>query len=411
MKISVLLISKLEKNLNAMKSMIEDEEIHIVGEAAGGSLALEKIESISPDIIVMSLGVGDTDIFNLTERVILNKPRTHVILLTEYIDLDILQGAMKVGAHNIIEFPTSVKEFSQYIKSVYHSESMRLDALNKNQNLTWMSQIITIFGAKGGLGKTTIAVNLAVKLAQYNKKVALVDLDLQFGDVNIFLDIDTNDTILELVQESFQANIDSVRSFMTVHSSGVHTLCAPKSPEYAEMISSEKIQSLLNLLRTYYDYVIIDTPSIFNESTITALEASSMILFITNTEDISILKNSKVSLSLLKSLMQSEKIKLIVNKSDESSSISLTNLEQVLGYSVWMKIPNDEKVAKAAINRGIPFVINNPNSRISQSIFSMTEVVLNGEGHAADRFKKDTNKKNLTKLKQKKKLFVRTNSK
>ncbi|MEL7655567.1 MAG: AAA family ATPase [Bacillota bacterium] len=406
MKISVLLISKLEKNRNAMKSMIEDEEIQVVGESAGGSAALEKIESVSPDIIIMSLGVGDTDILSLTERVILNKPRTHVILLTEYLDIDILQSAMRVGAHNVIEFPTSVKEFSQYIKSVYHNESLRLESLNKKQNLTWMSQIISVFGPKGGLGKTTIAVNLAARLAEYNKKVALIDLDLQFGDINIFLDIDTNDTILELVQESFSANIDSVRSYMSLHSSGVHTLCAPKSPEYAEMISSEKIQSLLNLLRTYYDYVIIDTPSVFNETTITALEASSTILFITSTDDISILKNSRLSLSLLKSLQQGEKVKLIVNKSDDNSSVSIKNLENVLGYSVWMKLQSDEKAAKAAINRGIPFVINNPNSRISQSIFNLSETLLKGEGRPEERIVQDLKKQNFIKLKSGK-MFAR----
>ena len=406
MKIRILLISKLEKNLNSMKSMISDEEIQIVGESSGGSNALEKIESISPDIIIMTLGVGDNDILSLSERVILHRPRTHVILLTEYMDVDILQSAIKIGAHNIIEFPASVKEFCEYIKSVYHNETIRLDSLSKKQNLNWMSQIITVFGAKGGLGKTTLAVNLAVKLAESSKKVALIDLDLQFGDINIFLDIDSDDTIFELMQETLNANIDSLRSFMTVHSSGVHTLCAPKSPEYAEMISAEKVQSMLNLLRTYYDYVIIDTPSYFNEVIITAIEASSTILFVTGMEDISILKNSKLSLSLLKSLQQAEKIKLIVNKADDSCSVSIKDVENVLGYPVWMKIQNDEKAAKAAINRGIPFVINNPNSKLSLSVSNLSDHLLLGEDSKEDRIKQNNSQFNLNKLKQKK-IFMR----
>ncbi len=381
MKINVMLVSKLDRNISAMKQLIDDEEIVIKAEASGGTSALDKIENLSPDIVIMTLGAGDTDVLNLAERIILHRPRTHVILLAEYVDIDILQSAMKIGAHNVIEFPKSAKEFNEYIKSVYHNENTRISALSDNQNLTWMSRVISVFGAKGGLGKTTIACNLAVKLAESNKKVALLDLDLQFGDIHIFLDIVPKDTISELVQESFAANIDSVKSFMTVHSSGVHVLCAPKSPEYAEMISSEKIQSLLGLLRSYYDYVIIDTPPSFTDVTMTALESSSTILFVTGL-DISILKNSKLSLTLLDSLQQTDKIKLIVNRAMDMSSISINDVQGILGHPIWAKIPSDYKVAVTALNRGVPFVIGDPASKLSQAVSSVADILLSGGGSA-----------------------------
>jgi pilus assembly protein CpaE len=378
MKINVMLISKFEKNLNEIRQMIQDEEIVVIGEATGGSGALDKIENISPDIIIMTLGIGDTDVLSLAERVILHRPRTHVILLTEYLDMDILQSAIKIGAHNVIEFPKSAKEFGEYIKSVYHNETTRINALSDKQNLSWMSQVITVFGAKGGLGKTTIACNLAVKLAESKKKVILIDLDLQFGDIHIFLDIDPKETISELVQESFSANIDSVRSFMTVHSSGVHVLCAPKSPEYAEMVSAEKIQALLSLLRSYYDYVVIDTPPFFTEVTMTAIESSSTILFVTGL-DISILKNSKLSLFLLESLQQSDKVRLIVNRAVDMSSITVNDVKGILGYPIWAKLPSDYKVAVTALNRGVPFVISDPASKLGQSISAVADSLLQGE--------------------------------
>lgn len=377
MKIKVLLISKMERNLGLLKRMIEDEEIAVLGESVGGSMALDKIENASPDIIIMTLGAGDTDVLNLAERIILHRPRTFVIIVAEHLDVEMMQSAVKVGCHNIIEIPSSSKEFSDYIKSVYNNEKIRLKSLNDKENLSWASTVITVFGAKGGLGKSTISANLAVKLAEKRKKVALLDLDLQFGDINIFLDIEPKETIIELVQEVITPNIDSVRSYMTVHSSGVHVLCAPRSPEYAELVSPEKILSLLSLLRSYYDYVIIDTAPSFSEINMTALESSSLIFFVTGL-DISILKNSKLSISLLESLQQTDKVRVIVNRAVDMSSITINDVQKIIGYPIWAKIPSDYKVSVNALNRGIPFVTGAPASKLSQSINNLADIIISG---------------------------------
>lgn len=377
MKIHVLLISKMERNLGLLKRMIEDEEIAVLGDSAGGSVALDKIENTSPDIIIMTLGAGDTDVLNLAERIILHRPRTFVILVAEHLDVEMMQSAVKVGCHNIIELPTSPKEFSDYIKSVYNNEKIRLKSLNEKENLLWASTVVTVFGAKGGLGKTTIAANLAVKLAEKRKKVVLVDLDLQFGDINILLDIEPKETIIELVQEVITPNIDSIRSYMTVHSSGVHVLCAPRSPEYAELVSPERVSNLLSLLRTYYDYVIIDTAPSFSEINMTAIESSSLIFFVTGL-DISILKNSKLSVSLLESLQQTDKVRVIVNRAVDMNTITINDVQKIIGYPIWTKMPSDYKVAVNALNRGVPFVTGAPGSKLSQSINEMADTLVSG---------------------------------
>ncbi len=377
MKIEVLLISKLDSNLNLIKQMIQDEEIVVIGEASGGAPALDKIDNTSPHIIIMTLGVGDPDILNLAERVILHKPRCYVILLTENLDADALYQATKVGVHNITVFPTSPKEFANYIKFVYHNETTRINSLGEQQNIAWMSKVITVFGSKGGLGKTTIATNLAVKLAEQRKKVALIDLDLQFGDAHVFLDIEPKDTISELVFDERTPDIDSVRSYMTIHSSGIHLLCAPKSPEYAEFVSAERVQGLLSLLRSYYDYVIIDTPPYFNDVTLTAIECSSMILFVTGL-DISILKNSKRSLALLESLQQKDKVRVIVNRATKASSIGISDVQKITGCPIWAVIPSDYIVAVTALNRGIPVVISSPKTKLSQSFNEIANLLLSG---------------------------------
>lgn len=380
MKITVLLVSKMESTLSAMRQMISDDEITVVGESSGGVRALEKIENTSPDILIMTLGAGDPDVLNLTERIVFHKPRTFVILLVEKMNTEILQQATKAGAHNIIEFPSSEKEFAEYIRSVFNSETARLNSLSEKQNISWMSRVITVFGSKGGLGKTTIATNIAVKLAQNRKKVALVDLDLQFGDIHIFLDLEPKDTIAELMQDTYTPDIDTVRSYMAVHSSGVHVLCAPKSPEYAEVVTPDKVQSLLSLLRSYYDYVIIDTPPLLNEVTMTAIESSSTVLFITGL-DISILKNSKLSLSLFESLQQKDKVRVLVNRAVEINSITLNDVQRIIGCPIWAKIPSDYKVAVSALNRGVPFIIGAPNTKLSQALSDVAQLLLDGNAN------------------------------
>lgn len=377
MKIKVLLVGKMTGNIENILKMIEDETICVVGTSSGGIEALENIDRLSPDIVLMKLGSGDEDVLSLTERITLGRPRTYVILLAEYLDVATIQKALAAGTKNIAAFPKTSKEFSDCIKSVYNSESARIESLSGKQSNSWLSRVITVFGAKGGLGKTTIATNLAVKLASMHKKVALVDLDLQFGDVHIFMDIDPADTISELVSEMSSPSIDLIRSFMTVHPSGVHVLCAPKSPEYAELVPPDKIHSILRLLRSYYDYVIIDTPPSFSDTTITALEASSTILFITGL-DISILKNSRLSFSLLESLQLTDKIRLIVNRAENVSSITINDVCRLITCPIWAKIPSDYKVAVSALNRGIPFVTGSPNCELARSLSAVAELLSEG---------------------------------
>lgn len=399
MRIKVMLISKTENILNVLKSMMTDEEITITGDSPGGSAALAIIENTSPDVVVMTLGSEDVDVLNLAERLILNRPKTFVILLADKLDAPTLQKAMAIGAHNVTEFPDNPKVFAEYIKSVYRAESTKIEALQAKKSIAWMSKVITVYGSKGGLGKTTIATNLAVKLAEKNKKVALIDLDLQFGDVHVFMDLEPKETIAELVQDVYTPSIDSIRSYMMVHPSGVHVLCAPKSPEYAELVSPEKLQNLLSLIRSYYDYVIIDTPPAFTEISITAIEASTLVLFVTGL-DISILKNSKLSMSLLDSLQQKEKVRLIVNRAVEMNSVTINDVQTILGCPIWARIPSDYKVAVSSLNRGEPIVTGSPNSRIGMAISDMANLIESGEPDADTEALKD-------KAKRKKGLFGR----
>lgn len=375
--IRIMLVSKQDAVLDHLRRMITDEDLEIAAEAPGGDPALEKVENIAPDILIINSGSINTDAFNLAERVIQCKPRTFVILLVDQLTAENLQSANAVGCHNVIPFPTVSKELCDTIRRVYNTETARISALNSNQRVTWSSKVLTVFGAKGGLGKTTIAVNLAIKLAEQRKRVALLDFDLQFGDVSVFMDIEPKDTIAELIQDVPSPSIDSVRSYMTVHPSGVHVLCAPKSPEYADMISADRIQGLLSLLRSYYDFVIIDTGANFSDVTLAAIEASTDVLFVTGL-DLSILKNSKVTMSILESLGQKKKVRVIINRAMEINSITIADVQRIVDAPILARVPSDYMVAVAALNRGQPFVLSAPKAKLSLSVADIARRIASG---------------------------------
>ena len=377
-----MLVSSKDSFLQTMTEYAgADNEFEIAAEAPVGESALEKVENTSPDILMLHAAEADAEIVSLAERVITLKPRTFVILVCEQITVDGLKNANAVGCHNVIPCPASAKDFSDAVHRVYNAETKRIAALDTNQRVVWSSKVITVFSAKGGIGKTTLAVNLAIKLAQRGKKVALVDLDLQFGDVHIFMDAEPKETISDLVQDIDVLNIDSVCSYMTVHPSGVHLICAPKSPEYADVVSGERISTLLGLLRSYYDFVIIDTATSFSDATLSALEASTLILFVTGL-DISILKNSKTAMGILDSLGQKKKVRTVINRAIEVGSISTADVQRIIDAPILARIPSDYMMAVAALNRGQPFVQSMPKAKLSLAITDIAEKIVTG----ADNF-------------------------
>lgn len=380
--IGIMLVSKQESVLNFLRQFIEyDNETEVVAEASGGDQALEKVENSAPDVLIINSGGPDSDALSLAERVIQRKPRTFVVVTARDITVDLLKNATNIGCHNVIEFPDSWKTLSEEIHRIYNSETARIAALDTNQRVVWSSKVITVFSAKGGLGKTTIATNLAVQLAAGNKKVVLLDLDLQFGDVHIFMDVEPKETIADLVQDMDSLSIDSVRSYMTVHPSGVHIISAPKSPEYADVVSGDRIQALLGLLRSYYDYVIIDTATNFSDATISALEAATLILFVTGL-DVSILKNSKLAIGILESLGQKKKVRTLINRAVEINSITTADVQRIVDAPILSQIPSDYMTAVAALNRGQPFVESAPKAKLSLAIIDIAEKIESG----ADNF-------------------------
>ncbi|MDR3552318.1 MAG: AAA family ATPase [Clostridia bacterium] len=368
-KLRVYIISpSKEKSEAVIKSLAPAKDIDVSGTAAPGAGALGGLSGGSPDAVIM-VSDGDAQgsdavIFETVQRLYVSMPSCPIILIDERQDIEVLQKAVKAGVRNILRWPPDQKELADNIRYLCNLEATRRSGAPQS-GLQWQSQVVTVFGTKGGIGKTTVAVNLAAALSSMRKKVAILDLDLQFGDVGVFLDLEAKDTISELVTES-AIDIDRISTYLMLHSSGINVLCAPKSPEYAETVGSNHVEQIISAIRHYYDYVIIDTGPVFNDPTLTALELSNNIFFIL-TQDVSTLRNAKISLGILDSLHHREKTGFIVNR-ESKGTITIPDCERVLGAPVVGRIPCDWNTAVNAINRGVPFIIDQPNSKISLAV-------------------------------------------
>ncbi|HEY5557310.1 AAA family ATPase [Acetobacterium sp.] len=373
-KIKVMIIGNNDNRIYEIKSLLGNEEIAFVGFSKQGDSALEKTLSLKPQVVIIHCEEEVEDAVNLAEKLNIKMPGSGVIFLCDHLSVAIIDKAMFAGVRKVMSFPVDAKSLIQNIQLVNQVEKSRSE--NSSTAVANMeSKVVTVFGAKGGIGKTTIAVNVGVVLAKMGKKVAILDANLQFGDVNVFFDIDSKDTISELSQGKDLTDIDAIKRLMALHYTGVSILCAPKSPEYAEYVSAKNVETIINTMRPYYDYIIIDTTPAFSDVNVVAIENSNLILLICE-PDISTIRNTKVSLNILEYLQQRDKTEIVINRAG-NGTISIKDIQKVLDVQIKHKIPLDIKIGIACHNKGVPIVVDSPRTAIAQELRKLGKEIVN----------------------------------
>jgi pilus assembly protein CpaE len=378
-KIKVMIVGNNDNRIYEIKSLLRNDTVAFIGFSKHDENVLDKSISLKPHVMIIQCEDDFKAAIDLAEQIYIKIPGCAVILLCDRFDMSMIEKVMLAGIRKVLQFPIDTETLTENIELAHYMEKSRMENSDVTASNNMQSRIITVFGAKGGIGRTTITVNLAVSLAKMGKKVAIIDADLQFGDVNVYFDIDPKDTISELSQGNDAGDIDAIKRMMALHFSGVSIVCAPKSPEYAEYVSLKNFETMINTIRPFYDYILIDTAPVFSDITMSAIENSNLVLLI-SVQDISTLRNTKITLNILESLQQKEKTELVINRLNKGL-ISQKDMQRVLGEPVKNTIVFDFKTATTAHNKGIPIVLDAPKTEIGKDLRKLANYVVNTIDH------------------------------
>lgn len=382
-KIKLILADQNERSRNTIKELLElDDVIDIVAEAATGTEVIEHIKTMEPQVVIMDFNLPEIDGLETTRYITLHYPRVSVIIISLNDEIDSIKRAMLAGAREYLVKPLSPAEIHRAVRQVAELNSKLpvgsgTDAESLKKHVSNGNQVISVFGTKGGVGKSVICSNLAVGAArEYRSRVGLIDLDIQFGDVSIMMNLNPRKTIAELAQESEMPGIDLLEQYL-YERNGVQILAAPNKPELAELVTPEQVKNVLLLARQSFNYTFVDTPSFIDDTTLVALESSDLILLVITLE-LPAIKNIKKGIEILRSLQLLERARLILNRSSGVAGIEPEDVERVLGLRIRAEVPSDGKLVVNSINQGIPFVKMSPRSPISRGILSIMKVVEEG---------------------------------
>jgi pilus assembly protein CpaE len=379
-KIKILLADDNENTRASIRQLLElDDVVDIVGEASNGEEVLEKAKVLEPELVLMDINMPVMDGLEATRRLSNEYPHISTILISINDDIQNFRRAMLAGAKEYLVKPLSPEELSMTVRKVaelgrqragsHWAEEAERPQLQQNSN-----KLITIFGTKGGVGKSVICTNLAVATAQKHRgQVAMIDLDVQFGDLSIMVNVNPRKTIAELMQEGEKPSREMLEDYL-YERYGVQLLSAPNKPELAEMVIPRRVQEIFEICRQEYAYTFIDTPSFIDELSLTALEASDLILLIISL-DLPTIKNVKKGIDILKTLQLLERTRLILNRSSGIAGIEPRDIERVLDMKIKAEVPSDGKLAVSSLNQGIPFVKMNPKAPISKGIHSVMRII------------------------------------
>ena len=386
-KIGILIVDDVEETRDIIRKSLQFEnDFEIIGAASSGRKGIELTKQLDPDVILMDINMPDMDGITATELVRSINDYTQIVILSVQGDANYMRRAMLAGARDFLTKPPQIDELINAIRSAGQvAQDIHLKAApglaavigeNVATAQTSKGRIIVVYSPKGGTGNTTVAVNLAVSLQESRTPVAIIDGNLHFGDVSIFLNLQPRNSVLDLLPRAHELDAEMVEEVMVEDErSGVKLLAAPNEPEYLENASASQFAHILQFLRKMFAYIVVDVSATLTDIALSAIDTADLIILIT-TQDIPSIKNIRLFFDLLEELkIERSKILFVMNRYDKRIGITPKKVADNFNQPIVNVIPLDDQVVLPSVNRGIPFVLGDRSLAASKSIIALSDLI------------------------------------
>ncbi len=388
-KIRVLIVDDITETRENIRRMLQFEaSVEICGTAQSGKEAIEMAQQLKPDVVIMDINMPDMDGISATEAIRKKLSFVQVVILSVQSDPSYMRRAMLAGARDYLTKPPMIDELTSAVRragAMAHEERSKAAPAYPTMaevspsifgQVTQLGKIIVVYSPKGGTGCTTIATNLSLALQTDASKTVLVDGNLQFGDVAVFLNEQGKNNVIDLTSRVDELDPEIVHEVMVTHTaSGLNILAAPPRPEHADQVTGEQFGKLIDYLQKLYAYVVIDTACYLTDVVQVAIDRADFIALIT-TQEIPSIKSSNLFLSLADaSGIKRDRIIFVMNRYDKRIAITPEKVGESLRQEIVVTIPLDEKIVPNSINRGTPFYLENKTYPVSKCILALADII------------------------------------
>ncbi|HWR38728.1 MAG TPA: response regulator [Patescibacteria group bacterium] len=375
-KIRVLIVDDMEATRENIRKLLDfHPEIQVAGMADSGEAAIALVQEIRPDVVLMDINMPGMDGITATEKITAIFPAASVIIMSVQGEQEYLRRSLVAGAKDYLVKPFSSDELVQSIRQAFGEEQRRRAVPIEEPEE--QGKVICLFSPKGGTGKTTIAVNLALALAEKSgETVGILDADLQFGDVAMFLALEPRSSVADLLNDIDRLSGSLLQRCLTPYNEKVQVLAAPLRVEQAAIIHSRHLHNVIQEMRENFGYIVVDTESAFNDNMVALLDEADEILLVSGPGRAAV-KNMRICLDMLTSLGYTrDKMHLVLNRCQNDARTAMRVVARELTAGLAAGLPQDDEAVQIAAERRLPLREVCPESPVDREVTKLADWLL-----------------------------------